>query len=242
MLRHLADATAARDAVIAGRPQQAREALLRLAAREDAGEVSPDWVPWIDEMRATAERGAQATTLAATADAVAQLGTVCGDCHRTTHGGPKSVPGPEYDAEGRRGLQEKMARHSYAVDALWMGITGPAHEQWSNGSSALMNITAPGLVTIHGDPATTDRPPNGEGELRGEPDPRLPAQDGDINARTKVADDGATADVALDPELRALRSLGSEADQARNPSDKQRVFAQVIARCGACHARLGVQP
>jgi mono/diheme cytochrome c family protein len=238
MLDHFADATAARDAVIAGRLQAVRPPLERLAGARDIGELPSDWMPWFDEMRKVAARGAAASTLAAAAESVAALGGNCGECHRTTRGGPRTALAPEYNPGGERGLRENMARHRFAADELWIGLTGPVHEAWSTGASALMNINVPSLVTHRGDPATEDRAPSGEGTLQGEADPAMPSQEArEGNARSADPDT-----VDLDPELRALRALGERADRATTGADKQQVFGEVIARCGACHERLNVVP
>jgi cytochrome c553 len=239
MLGHFADATSARDAVIAGRLPDVRAPLARLAAARPSGDLPNDWVPWFDEMRAVAARGTHAASLDAAAKSVAELGATCGECHRTTHGGPAETSSPEYDPKGARGLEEKMARHRFAADELWVGLTAPAHGAWSTGASALMNINVPSLVTHRGDPAAEDRPPSGEGELQGEPDPEMPKQNqGESAERAR----SAAGTVDLDPELRALRELGKRADRASIGADKQQVFADVIVRCGACHAKLGIRP
>lgn len=238
MRDHFADATAARDAVIAGRLQDVRPPLGRLANAPDARDLPNDWLPWFDEMRNVAARGAQATTLASAADSVAALGATCGECHRATRGGPREALAPEYYSRGERGIPEKMARHRFAADELWFGLTGPVHQAWSAGASALMNINVPSLVTHRGDPASDDRQPSGEGTLQGEPDPQMPAQERD-ETETERAPSGT---VALDPALRELRALGERADRASIVSDKQQVFAEMIAKCGTCHARVGVRP
>jgi hypothetical protein len=239
MLDHFADATRARDAVIAGKLQDVAPPLHRLAAAPAAGDLPNDWVPWFDEMRQVAAQGARATTLIAAAGSVASLGAACGECHRTTKGGPENVLAPEYNPRGARGLREKMARHRFAADELWMGLTGPAHEAWATGAAALMNINVPSLVTHRGDPATDDRPPSGQGDLQGSPDPAMPPQGEGAEAERE----SSTPDtVDLDPELRALRALGVRADRATVAADKQQIFGEVIARCGACHAKLDVQP
>jgi hypothetical protein len=103
-----------------------------------------------------------------------------------------------------------------------------------------MNINVPSLVTHRGHPAAEDRPPTGAGDLQGAPDPSMPAQRDDGGEAQPEPAPPETVD--LDPELRALRELGSRADRASAAADKQQVFAEVIARCGACHAKLGVRP
>lgn len=238
MLDHFADATDARDAVIGGKLEDVRAPLGRLADAPDARDLPSDWLPWFGEMRSAAARGARATTLIAAAESVAALGGTCGECHRTTRGGPKSFADAAYEPGGAQGLKEKMARHAFAADELWVGLTGPTHQAWSTGAAALMNINVPSLVDHRGDPAVTDRPPSGEGELQGSPDPAMPPQQpiGQAGAQPEAGT------VNLDPELRALRELGARADRASTGPEKQRVFAEVIARCGTCHERLGVRP
>lgn len=235
MRDHFVDATAARDAVIAGRLEAVRPALQRLAASEPNADAPVDWLPWLEEMQAEAKRGAESTSLEAAASSVAALGATCGECHRTTRGGtraPDAVGG--YQHGDRKGLEEKMARHQFSADELWRGLTGPVHQAWAQGAAALMNIRVPGLVTLAGTPATNERAPSGQGTLQGTAqDPEPEFAQATVEPRENVID--------LDAALRDLRELGSQADQARIASDKQRIFAQIIARCGNCHVQAGVR-
>jgi cytochrome c553 len=236
MRHHFADATAARDAVIAGKLENVRPPLEALARGESDPAMPDDWRPWLEEMQAAARRGSQARTLDEAAASVAVLGTTCGECHRTTHGGLHDAArsSASYDPGNRTGLDEKMARHKFSADALWIGMTLLQHQAWADGAAALMNIELPGLVNEHGTKETSERGATGEGELRGTADARLPAQDED----TPEARAGS---IDLDPALRELRALGQKADQAKIASEKQDVYAQIIARCGACHAKAGAK-
>jgi hypothetical protein len=236
MRHHFADATAARDAVIAGRLQDVPAPLTALANAEREPEIPNDWLPWLDDMQAAARRGAQARTLDEAAASVAALGTTCGECHRTTHGGLHDAARPSggYDPQNRKGLEEKMARHKFSADALWVGMTLLEHQAWADGAAALMNIDVPGLVNEHGTKETSERHATGRGALDEAPDPRLPAQDA---ASGKVA----VGAIDLDAAMRDLRELGAQADQAKIATEKQAVFAQIIVRCGGCHARAGVK-
>ncbi len=260
MRHHFADATAARDAVIAGRLEDTRPPLRALAAAAPERVLPDDWVPWMMDMAAVAREGAQARTLDEAAAAVAMLGASCGDCHRTTHGGPRDPASTkaDYQPEGRTGLAEKMARHRFAADALWLGLTGPQHQAWARGAAALMNINVPSLVTAQGRPVVQDRAASGEGTLQGEADPRLPEQEQAQQQQQAEQDQppqgqaepsaqadqpkapSAAGTIDLDAALRALRELGKQADQAKIASEKQAVFGKVIARCGDCHAALGI--
>ena len=236
MRDHFVEATAARDAVIAGKLDAARPALEQLAKTEPNPQLPVDWQPWIEDMKAEAARGATATTLAAAADSVAALGATCGECHRTTRGGvrePDVVGG--YQHGDQTGLEEKMARHQFSADELWRGLTGPVHQAWAQGAAALMNIRIPGLVTLSGEPATSDRPASGQGTLQGN------AQDPEPTPEDRTSPTNPNV-VQLEAALRDLRELGSQADRARTAADKQHIFAQIVTRCGECHAQVGAQP
>lgn len=234
MRDHFSDLVAARDGVIAGRLDFAQGALRRLATRKQGDDTPDDWRPWISEVQALAERGSTATIMADAAATVAAVSTQCGECHRATLGGrrhPTSVGG--YDPKDQKGLEEKMARHQFAADELWLGLTGPSHEDWVQGAAALMNIQVPALVTLRGTPATRDRQPTGTGELQGAStytEPETP----------HAEPEHATAAIDLDAALRELRELGRVADNARVPAQKNEVFAQILVRCGSCHAQFGV--
>jgi outer membrane protein OmpA-like peptidoglycan-associated protein len=237
MRDHFKLASAACDAVISGRLDEARSALMALATSAPHEDVPHDWMPWLDEMHATAERAAKSATLDQAAASVAVLANACGECHRTTRGGQREAAreAKEYEAQGKKGLAEKMARHKFSAEALWLGLTGPQHQAWADGSSALMNIDVPGLVDEHGMRATTDRRASGEGSLQGAADPRLAPQG---PGSTTPARPGT---VDLDEALRQLRALGTQADQAKTAAQKEAVFGQLITRCGNCHANLGIR-
>jgi outer membrane protein OmpA-like peptidoglycan-associated protein len=237
MRDHFARASAACDAVISGRLEDVRTSLLAIANSPPREDVPHDWLPWLDEMRVTAQRGAQSTTLDQAAASVAGLANDCGECHRATRGGQHDAARQpnDYDPKDKKGLAEKMARHKFAAEALWLGLTGPEHQAWVEGVAALMNINVPGLVNEHGTTATTDRRASGEGSLQGSADPRLAPQG--QAAATSPAQPGS---VDLDVALKQLRALGTQADQAKTADEKQAVFGQLITRCGNCHAKLGI--
>lgn len=229
-------ATLARDAVIAGHVDQVQVPLLALANSQARPDIPNDWLQWLQDMQATARHGASSTTLDQAASSVATLANACGECHRTTGGGQHNAAdiARNYDPEDKQGLAEKMARHQFSADALWLGLVGPDHKAWAAGAAALMNISVPSLVDVHGTPAAEDRRPSGVGSLQGARDPRLPAQD-------QPAPSTGRANVDLDASLRQLRELGTRADQAKTANDKTLVFAELITKCGNCHAALGVR-
>jgi hypothetical protein len=250
MRDHFSDATAARNGVIEGRMESVQAALQRLSTSKEGDDTPEDWRAWLAEMHAAAERGAHAASLAEAAVTVAALGANCGECHRATRGGmrrgahpsgyepPGYAPQEQPDQRDQQALQEKMARHKFSADALWLGLTGPSHPDWTQGAAALMNIQVPALVTLHGDPATTDRRASGQGTLQGTSEYTEPQPSPDTSANLAQP---ARPAVDLSAALVELRELGQQADQAKTAADKQAVFAKIILRCGACHTELGVR-
>src|SRR5262252_8367892 len=63
MRHHFEHATAARDAVISGHLEDVRAPLRAIAKSPSSSEVPSDWLPWLEDMQATAQKGAQASTL-----------------------------------------------------------------------------------------------------------------------------------------------------------------------------------
>lgn len=227
------DSQAARRSVIAGDLAAVRPALERLANRQYADELPLDWMPWIEDLQATARKGMEARSLGEAAVAVAALGQSCADCHSATKGGPGEEPAStKYDAAGATGLEERMARHLWSAEELWLGLIGPRHTSWSRGAAALMNITIPKLVTLKGAPATSDQRPTGEGRLADETSPAEPSHAGAV-----LTPEGAN----LDPALEELRALGQRADKAAIGLERQQIYAETIERCGTCHAHLGLK-
>jgi len=236
MWHHFWDSSMALEAVVAGDLDGVKTALGRLAASEHGDEIPADWLPWLEDMKAEAGRGAQSDSLAVAATSVAALGAQCGECHRATRGGPEFT-GDErgYSAFRRGGLEEKMARHLWSAKELWLGLSGPVHQAWSRGAAGLMNIQVPAVVDHRGASATEERAPTGEGTLAGGES----AEGAEAAAGGEAKAGGNTID--MDAALREIRELGKQADQAGMPKQKQTVFAEIIGRCGGCHSELGVK-
>jgi cytochrome c553 len=234
MWHHFWDAAEARKAVIAGDLEAVRAPMQRLATGDYGMEIPVDWMPWIEEMQAEARRGQGATSLREAAGAVAALGTSCAECHRATGGGGKFEGDTfGYQHLGRKGLEEKMARHLWSAEELWLGLSGPVHQAWARGAGALMNITIPKVVTHTGEPARPDEEPTGEGTLAGEHPTAPPA--------TEHSETLGEGEVDLDVALEGMRALGRRADTAAIPKDKASVYGEILFRCGSCHAHLGIR-
>lgn len=249
MWHHFWDASDARQGVINGDLEAVKAALGRLGAAKLSPEIDESWGEWVEEMQTVATQGAAAGTLEQAASAIAAVGSTCAECHRATGGGPTfGEERPAYEHRGLKGLAERMARHVYSEEELWLGMSGPVHPAWSRGSAALMNIEVPKLVTHKGEAVNEDLPPTGGGDLTGEKAPETAPAAADGAAEPKpeagaAAGGGANGSkVDLDIALRDLRELGKRADTTSIPKEKQAVYADVLSSCGSCHAKLGIKP
>jgi cytochrome c553 len=241
MWHHFWDATDARHAAIAGDLAGVKAALTKLSTEDQSAEIQESWGEWMSEMQEAAKVGAQATTLPDAAAAIAKVGTTCADCHRATGGGPNFGDDyPGYQPRGEKGLSERMARHVYSEEELWLGMSGPVHPAWSRGAAALMNIEVPKLVTHTGEVANEEQAPTGDGQLAPGAKPEPASDEGKPDTEeggAAVTEQGADLDVAL----QELRALGSKADATAIPKDKEAVYAEILSRCGSCHSHLGIK-
>ncbi len=145
-VEHFARTLQMRDAVIHGDLESARRAARMLAAHDVPTNFPERWKPFIDELRAGANAGADAETLERAGVAVARIASTCGDCHRVL-GGPTFVVGEP--PVSTAGTKARMARHAWGVDRLWLGMVQPSDEAWKKGSEVL--ASAP-LVENAGNP------------------------------------------------------------------------------------------
>lgn len=130
-------AVAARDAVIAGDLQAAREHSAKLS--QERFEVLPErWKHWIAEMQKNAGDAATAADINETAHWVASLGVTCGNCHWYSGEGPKfgAQHGAETAAEPES-IEDRMKRHAHAADDLWTGLVMPSEQAWKRGAKRL---------------------------------------------------------------------------------------------------------
>ena len=238
MWHHFWDVADARDAVIAGKLAAVREPLLHLSkVNYGVDEVPQDWIPWIEEMQAEAERGAAAKTLEEAAHAVAAVAQRCGDCHRATRGGPEMEDDLQsFDAHGRTGLKGAMAQHVWAAEELWLGMTVPHHPSWAAGAKALSETPLP--------PAAPDQTAEPRAvDATTPPAAPAPAPTSAASAAGPAPAAGApspteTIDPAMREKLEAVRAMGARALAAAKPFELTQVYGALIARCGNCHASL----
>ncbi|MDH5674438.1 MAG: hypothetical protein OEZ06_20090 [Myxococcales bacterium] len=217
MWHHFWDVMHARDAVVAGELEAVRDPLQRIADGKWGMEIPNDWRDWIGEMQAQAQKGAGAKSLEEAAVAVTAVATQCGECHRTTRGGPRADANVEgyaaSDGEGAS-LKLRMARHVWAVEQLWLGLTVPDHPAWMKGAEALVAKAEPTAEEAAAGSGTAETPAAEEAEAP-EPSP-------------------------MQQSFAALEDLGKRALEAGQPAAKGKLYAELLARCSSCHRDSGI--
>lgn len=183
MWHHFWDVAVARDALIEGDIEVARITLLRLAREEREDSLPVDWERWVGDMRAEAQKAEHAKGLRDMAAVLTAVSAQCAECHRTTRGGPAvKVDSIDYGQHRQRGLEGVMARHAWAADELWVGMTVPNYSSWIAGARALGEFPLPDMAA----------PPDGglaTAADGSEIDPALRAQLEAVRALGKRAED-----------------------------------------------------
>ncbi|HKU37240.1 MAG TPA: hypothetical protein VJR89_03815 [Polyangiales bacterium] len=131
----------ARNSVIAGVIDPLRLPLAALAAYHYDDVAPGGWVAWIAQLQESARLTSEAATLEVAAMGVATMARVCGECHRANHAGPALPPvgSDPLERVAADDLNERMARHMWASELLWEGLTGPSDAVWSAGAKALLS-------------------------------------------------------------------------------------------------------
>lgn len=132
----------ARDAVIAGDLAAVRDPLHVLADYAYPSELPESWRGSLLQLRETARKTAEATSLDAAAKGVAAMARVCGDCHLKNTGDAELGASSEPLAARSEALQERMERHVLALDRMWIGLTGPSEDAWRDGAAVLAHAPA----------------------------------------------------------------------------------------------------
>lgn len=134
MLQHWIDATQLRDQVMAGRLADARAVADKLAA-QPAPTEAPGWATYVAQIDGHVQAAQAAGSLSALATATAGVGATCGECH-AANGANLQLPTGLPPAEGAD-ARSHMARHAWAVAAMWDGLVGPSDGRWSDGVGML---------------------------------------------------------------------------------------------------------
>ena len=148
MQAHFEEALLIRQAVIAGKPENAREPALALARLREADQFPESWRGFVDRMREVAGRIEESTLVSRAATATADLGVTCGLCHQQ-RGGPEPSKEPAPD-EGTS-VESRMQRHVWATERLWEGLYVPSDDAWEGGAKALSTAPFPSELLKEGD-------------------------------------------------------------------------------------------
>lgn len=127
----------ARNCVVAGTLEPMHDALTSLANYRYDDVRLGGWAHWIAELQQAARLTAEATTLHAAASGVSTMARVCGECHVASHNGPNIPPKEPIELAREENLDARMARHMWAAELLWEGLTGPSDAAWKIGTQAL---------------------------------------------------------------------------------------------------------
>jgi len=131
-------AVRARDAVMGGDLEAARNAARELEQHEFAGTLPADWKHFTEQMKQQAQAIVVAGGLDEAGQAVGALALSCGNCHFQQKAGPDAVREPPRAWQDPPDtLTERMDRHYAGVEQLWQGLVQPSEEAWRNGTLTL---------------------------------------------------------------------------------------------------------
>lgn len=135
MCEHFDQATEARAALVRGDMETTRRAARWLATHEETTQLPPGSEDLLAEMRMYAQRASETSDLASSAQAISQMGRVCGSCHSTYKIDPQFFLGTA--APEGHGPRAEMARHVWASERMWEGMVGPLDHAWVEGAKEL---------------------------------------------------------------------------------------------------------
>jgi mono/diheme cytochrome c family protein len=135
MSAHYTILTSARDAIIRGDLEAARESLTWLADHGSHEGLSDALAAQVAKMNEAAKVAVEAKSINGAAAGVAAIANTCGECHSAVSGGP-SFDAPPPPPE-RTGVNWHMARHQWAADRMWEGMIMPSDTAWKLGVEAL---------------------------------------------------------------------------------------------------------
>jgi mono/diheme cytochrome c family protein len=148
MSQNFNQGTAARDAVVAGKLDDARGDLKELAERTDPTLIGRQGEPFLQNLKATASAGASSQSAVDLGTSVGKLGAACGACHASFE-----VPLSPVTAKPPEGWAGHAKTGSWMVDAMWTAMLANADVAWTEGASVL--ATAPADLGGYGVRGTT---------------------------------------------------------------------------------------
>ncbi len=135
MYAHFDRAGEVHDALVRGELAKAREGAAWIASHGDGYGVPPESAQQDALMRRYAGQVQQASELHSAAQAAAQMGRTCGDCHRIHKVEPRFLVGSVPPQGGS--ARAEMALHVWAAERMWEGLVGPQDFAWASGAKAL---------------------------------------------------------------------------------------------------------
>jgi hypothetical protein len=142
MSQHFLITISARDSVIEGNLEALRQPLRALGAYQYPAVLPESWSWSLARLQEAARVTAEASSLDAAAKGVATMGSVCGDCHLETSGRADLGLAPGAATGKPDTLSQRMHRHRWALDRMWVGLTGPSDDAWRTGAAALAQAPA----------------------------------------------------------------------------------------------------
>jgi cytochrome c553 len=138
MQHHFADVMLIHEAVIRGDLPSVRQPALRLTTASMPPGVPEAAAPFVANIRKAGQRAADATALAAAAQATVAMVTECANCHRAVGVSPAPSLTVRHDVGGVVGHMEE---HQRAADDMLVGLMIPSTSQWLGGAERLRVAT-----------------------------------------------------------------------------------------------------
>lgn len=137
MSEHFQRTTAARDALVDGRLDDARTELAWLAGHETFPGEPASYGSFLADMRTVAATGAAARDAEGLAACIGGIGVTCAGCHQSLNVAP-AIPGASGAVpDNTGGARGHMARYGWAADHLWIGLVKPDEASWTGGLAAI---------------------------------------------------------------------------------------------------------
>lgn len=128
----------ARDALVFGRVQEARDHARTLRDRDQSAAFPGSMRHYLQAMRQHADEVVLAGSLQEAGHAIGQLGVTCGNCHHFTKAGPAAEPVTALPwKDPPEPVMARMLRHDIGVLQMWQGLTAPSDAAWHKGSITL---------------------------------------------------------------------------------------------------------
>jgi len=150
MEEHFAVVSAARNALLIGDLDTAKERMSWIAHHEPAEGMPREWAPYAEAMRKAAVEASRRSDANLLAQGVATVARQCGSCHAAEGKGPHFEVEPSNSGGSER---DHMVRHNEASEALWRGLVSADDAQWAHGAELLAGQEAlRGLKHPSGEP------------------------------------------------------------------------------------------